>query len=103
MLALCRHRECVGSSGHPSRLTHRALASKPPISTEWKLGTLNGLVGVVVVGANARTYAQRMDRWMRRTKRRRDDETTRLRGRAPYYNSNDNGTYKYIPKGILYL
>ena len=46
MLALCRHRECVGSSGHLSRLTHHALASKPPISTEWKLGTLNGLAGV---------------------------------------------------------
>ena len=37
--------------------TRHALASKPTISTEWKLDTLNGLVGVVVVGANARTYS----------------------------------------------
>ena len=33
----------------------------------------------------------------------RDDETTRVMGRAPYFNSNYNGTYKYNPIGILYL
>ena len=53
--------------------TRRALASKPAGSTEWQLDTLNWLVGVVVVGANARTYEQRMDRRMRRTKIRQGD------------------------------
>jgi len=37
----------------PSRPTRSALALKLGSSTEWQLGTLNGLVGVVVVGANA--------------------------------------------------
>ena len=36
--------------------TRHALASEPTSSTEWQLCTLNGLVGVVVVGANAWTY-----------------------------------------------
>ena len=53
--------------------TRHALASEPSRSTEWQLGTLNGLVGVVVAGANARTYDQRIDRWMFWTKIRRDD------------------------------
>ena len=53
--------------------TRRALASKPAGSKEWQLDTLNWLVGVVVVGANARTYEQRMDRRMRRTKIRQGD------------------------------
>ena len=53
--------------------TRHALASEPARSTEWQLGTLSGLVGVVVVGANARTYAQRMDRRMAWTKIRRGD------------------------------
>ena len=56
--------------------TRHALASKPAISTEWQLGTLNGSVGVIVsimVGAIARIYEQRMDRRMAWTKLRRGD------------------------------
>ena len=52
--------DTVNASDAPDRPdtppTRHALASKPTSSTEWQLGTLNGLVGVVVVGANARTY-----------------------------------------------
>jgi len=35
--------------------TRNASASEPTSSTEWQLGTLNELVGGVVVGANAWT------------------------------------------------
>ena len=58
--------------------TRSALALKLGSLTEWQLGTLNGLplygvVASITVGANALTYAQRIDRRMRRTKIRRDD------------------------------
>ena len=71
MLAICGRRGrvgCIGLSGHdphPSRVSLEA-------------GRINRMATrhverVVVVGANARTYEQRMDRRMRRTKIRQGD------------------------------
>ena len=105
------HRRCHGQflrfvspiNASDRQDTRHALASKPARSTEWQLGTLNGLVGVVVsitVGASARTYEQRMDRRMRRTKIRQGDA---LEVPSSYYNLNYNGTYKYKSIEILYL